>query len=487
MAIGFTPQFSQDIQLNNLSKEHFIVIAHEAVTKMGWQILYASQNGMIIYTNKGVFTSNANIKIINNNGVVSISSASSGSEIIDFGKNRKNVLNYISQFEEIFKIFPAEDLDSKYEVLRESLNKDEADILLEPEENGLKSFLSIFIPVNGYFITPILVIINILMFIIMICNGISFISPDAESMLNWGANFKPLTLEGEGYRLFTNIFIHFGVLHVLLNMYALVYIGMLLEPRLGKAKFLCAYFMAGILASVASLWWNDLVVSAGASGAIFGMYGVFLALLCTNIIEKSSRKPLLTSIGIFVVINLFYGVTNKGIDNAAHFGGLISGFFIGLIFIPSLKKGTTLLKYSTLTIIFILTIIISSFTLNNTSNDFEAYQITMNEFMKNETKALEYYKLSDNTTDGRKLSAIKNVGIPYWRKNIALLDKIEKMSLSAHIQETNKELRKYCSMRLESYDLIYKAIIEDTHAYDNRINTLNNDIETPIKRLESNQ
>jgi hypothetical protein len=114
--------------------------------------------------------------------------------------------------------------------------------------------------------------------------------------------------------------------------------GVYLEPMLGKTKYIIAYLVTGIFASLASLWWHsEGVNSAGASGAIFGLYGVFLSLLFTNLIPKQMRSSLLQSIGVFVVFNLIYG-TKSGIDNAAHIGGLLSGLIIGFIFYPLLKK-----------------------------------------------------------------------------------------------------------------------------------------------------
>ena len=125
-----------------------------------------------------------------------------------------------------------------------------------------------------------------------------------------------------------------------------LYIGLLLEPRLGTIRFLGAYILTGIAASITSLWWHDLTISAGASGAIFGMYGVFLAMLTTNLIEKSARKALLTSIGVFVFYNLVNGMKG-GIDNAAHIGGLVSGLLTGYAFYPSLKRPEAInLKFS---------------------------------------------------------------------------------------------------------------------------------------------
>src|SRR5689334_12007874 len=92
-------------------------------------------------------------------------------------------------------------------------------------------------------------------------------------------------------RMITNVFVHIGILHLLFNMYGLYFVGRFLEPMLGKVRYITAYFCAGVIASLVSLYWhrNENIVSAGASGAIFGMYGVFLALLTTHLIPKSVR------------------------------------------------------------------------------------------------------------------------------------------------------------------------------------------------------
>lgn len=95
--------------------------------------------------------------------------------------------------------------------------------------------------------------------------------------------------------------------------------------------------MTGVLASAASVWWYKANVSVGASGAIFGLYGLFLALMVTKIFHPEFSKVFLSSTLIFVGFNLLMGFTG-GIDNAAHIGGLVSGFLIGLILYPSLKR-----------------------------------------------------------------------------------------------------------------------------------------------------
>lgn len=171
----------------------------------------------------------------------------------------------------------------------------------------------------------------------MACAGLGFMSFEGHDLLKWGANYRPDIDKGEYWRLLTSIFLHGGAMHLLFNMYGLLFVGLFLEPVMGKVKFLLAYLLTGLSASIASAWWHAATVSIGASGAIFGLYGVFFALLTVNVFPKSSKKSFLISTSIFIGYNLLNGLTG-GVDNAAHIGGLLSGLLLGYILFPSLKN-----------------------------------------------------------------------------------------------------------------------------------------------------
>lgn len=205
------------------------------------------------------------------------------------------------------------------------------------ERSSLDEIKQYFFPREGYYITPVIIDINLLVFIIMCFAGLGFISFDGPDLLKWGANYRPLVNDGEYWRLLTNIFLHGGLIHILFNMYGLLFVGLFLEPVIGKGKYAAAYLGTGIVASIASAWWHPATVSVGASGAIFGMYGIFLALLTTNFFPNGFKKTFLINTLIFVGYNLLFGLTG-GIDNAAHIGGLLSGLIIGYILYPSLKR-----------------------------------------------------------------------------------------------------------------------------------------------------
>lgn len=486
MALGFTPKHKEEFSFTGSTSEQFLVLISEASIKMGWSIGYLNHNGIIAYTNNGMFSANSEIKINIKNGLASIQSSSTGSEMIDWGKNKKNVKNFISTCEELKKTLSIEELDTKFQEIKNHFVEDGANILNQSPTTtteNVKDFFSIFKPTKGFFITPILLDLNILLFILLIIGGANIISPDSQSLLNWGANYKPLTLGGEWWRLITNCFLHIGVIHLLMNMYALLYIGVLLEPFLGRTRFIIAYLLTGVTASVTSLWWHDLTISAGASGAIFGMYGVFLAMLTTNLIEKTARKAMLTSIGVFVGYNLIFGLQG-GIDNAAHIGGLLGGLIIGYAFIPSLKKPhKSKLKFGTLGLLCIL-IPVSSFVIcKNISNDIGIYETKMKEFVAMESKALEIYNMPENTPNDKILSEIKNKGIYNWTENIKLINSFKELDLPNEIVMRNKILKEYCELRLKSNELLYKAISENTENYQEKLEDYNKQIEAKINEL----
>ncbi len=205
------------------------------------------------------------------------------------------------------------------------------------KSTDLKEMLDFFIPKEGFYVTPIIININLLIYIIMVFAGLGLVSFKSADLLNWGANFRPLTTNGQWWRLLTSTFLHGGIMHIVANMYALLFVDIFLEPLLGKGKYAFVYLTTGILASVASIWWYDATVSVGASGAIFGLYGFFLACLVLKIFPPDFGKAFLASTLVFVGFNLLMGFTG-GIDNAAHIGGIISGFILGLIMSGKLKK-----------------------------------------------------------------------------------------------------------------------------------------------------
>jgi rhomboid protease GluP len=200
----------------------------------------------------------------------------------------------------------------------------------KPKQDDLVDMINYLVPKGDHFATSIILDLNIIVFLLMIFSGIHIISPNGMELLQWGANRRLETTGGEWWRLFTSMFLHGGIMHLFLNIYGLVIAAIFVEPLLGRQKYFILYILSGLCGSLASIWWYPNTISVGASGAIFGLYGAILGLLLTNAFPKEGKKGIFMMIGIYVGINLLWGLTG-GIDNAAHIGGLLSGALIGII------------------------------------------------------------------------------------------------------------------------------------------------------------
>ncbi len=206
-----------------------------------------------------------------------------------------------------------------------------------PRESELLSLLADLVPRPGFFVTPILMHLNLVLFLLIVIAGLGFLSFGSDDLLTWGANYRPLTVRGQWWRLLTSTFLHGGAMHLFMNLYGLMFVGLFLEPVLGRAKLLLIYLLTGVVASLASLLWYTATVSVGASGAIFGLYGAFVALLLAGAFPAEFKKPFLFSTAVFVGYNLLFGFLAEGIDNAAHLGGLASGLVAGYLIYPTLR------------------------------------------------------------------------------------------------------------------------------------------------------
>jgi len=490
MAIGFTPKYLDSLSFNELTQSQLLVLAHKTIKKIEWKIEFISESGLIVTTDNGLFSWNAEIEIRLQNSSLSIKSTSTGNEMIDWGRNKKNVTQFVSVIGDLKSDFSIEELDEAFLELKPELALPEEDVLQQSPPTGkeqLTGFFSIFKPKEGYFITSILLNLNLLIFIAMLVSGANIMLPDSDTLLKWGANFRPSTLDGEWWRIITNCFLHIGIIHLLMNMYALIYIGMLLEPILGKSRFLSAYLITGIIASLTSLWWHHLTISAGASGAIFGMFGVFLALLTTTIVDKSIRKSLLNNIAVFVGLNLLLGVKG-GIDNAAHIGGLLSGFLIGYIFVPSIKRPESKkLKYGTIGFLSIAAIVSTIVMIKKIPNDIGIYTSKIEEFGPLEDKALKVYSLPKNAPTKTLLNEIDKNGIQIWSKCLKLISSFQQLDLPDQIKKRNELLIDYSKLRIKSYELLYKSIEEDTNAYDAGMEKYNYQIRLKIEEINALQ
>lgn len=180
---------------------------------------------------------------------------------------------------------------------------------------------------NKPIITYILIFINIVMFVLMYMLGNG--SENTNTLIDFGANYILLTKAGEYYRLITSGFLHIGVIHLLLNMYSLYIVGSQVEYFYGKVKYIIIYLFSLIMGSLFTVALSSVnTVSAGASGAIFGLLGsiLYFGVKYRGYIGNS----LVNQIVPVVVLNLIIGFTTPGIGNAAHIGGLIGGYLISM-------------------------------------------------------------------------------------------------------------------------------------------------------------
>ena len=329
------PSQKQEFSFPGQTTEQLLLFAYGAFLELGWTPKYAGPNAVIGYTPRSWNKYDDEIIVEVTDEIMSVKSSLVHNESFDMrGKNKKHIKDFMEAFEKVRSSEPKPEWATAIENLRTQTVQTVSEEAKQAEEINKVMKLS----GSNLYATYAIIGINVIVFILMAINGAGIFTPNALVHIDWGSNYSPLTLSGDWWRLFTCIFIHFGIIHLVMNSYALYMAGVYLEPMLGKTKYIIAYLATGIFASLASLWWHsEGVNSAGASGAIFGLYGIFLALLFTNLIPKQMRSSLLQSIGVFVVFNLIYG-TKSGIDNAAHIGGLLSGLIIGFIFYPLLKK-----------------------------------------------------------------------------------------------------------------------------------------------------
>jgi rhomboid protease GluP len=182
-------------------------------------------------------------------------------------------------------------------------------------------------------ITTTLIGMNVAVYVVMVLTGVPPVEPLIPQLMKWGANYGPLSLGPEPWRILASTYVHAGIIHIALNMWCLWSLGFLAERIFDPWTYVLTYTFSGLAGSLASLWWHPGAVGVGASGAIFGLAGALIAALYLGHlpISRQTIQGTLRSLLIFAGYNLFFGAAVPGIDNSAHIGGLVAGLALGAV------------------------------------------------------------------------------------------------------------------------------------------------------------
>lgn len=179
-------------------------------------------------------------------------------------------------------------------------------------------------------VTLALVFINIIIFAVLEIIG-NTESP--QFMVDHGAMYTPMVQDGQYWRLFSAMFLHFGFEHLAYNMFSLFFLGDILESIVGPVRFLVIYLLGGLGGNLVSLFMSiqsgTYKVSAGASGAIFAVMGAFFYIAVRN--RKSFGKDGMRRLGLMVVLMIMQGLVDRGVDQSAHMGGMAAGFLLAIV------------------------------------------------------------------------------------------------------------------------------------------------------------
>lgn len=373
---------------------------------------------------------------------------------------------------------------------------DQADVSYQPEPSDHDTAIArfhhdLFFATPRLIATPAIVLINAIIFVAMTFSSGEIMNPDGLTLIEWGSNFGPKTLNGEAWRLFTSTFVHIGILHVAFNMWVLWSVGNLVERLVGNVGFVSAYVISGISGSLASVYWNPSVNSAGASGAVFGIFGALLGfmLLRSDSVPPTILKNVRSSGFSFLVINAVFGISVPGIDMAAHVGGLAAGFICGMILSQPLDRITFTnrsVRNVIMTGLGVAGITAALFAAPQPPIDARAMRRNFMEFKQRIEKKhqdAEVRRKNGRITDEQFVSVLRDEVLPEWQIARQPFDELNDVPRR---QKPFFDLMKnYLDVKEKSWTLLAEAIEQRDESKLEEISKLNEQAKSLIRRIEN--
>ncbi|MEJ5994166.1 rhomboid family intramembrane serine protease [Pedobacter sp. Du54] len=490
---GYSPKTEKYIPLGDFPMDRYLIIARQAVENLGWNLSHISERGIIAYTPISLQSYSEEISVRIENNFAIIKSECVGIQMLftDYGKNALNLQKFFDEFEYVeFHLKDAWDESlSKFHDFVATQDPDYFEKAPLTAKNKIKNIFYLFLPQKNYLVTPILILANTayffiytffarLIIILFLRYSISLRDFIVNTGYYVGANSRDLVINEQQYwRLFTHQFVHISIFHLFFNMYALAYIGLMLENKLGTKKYVSTYIISGICGGTLSLAYHESGFMAGASGAIMGLFGAFLALLLSKAFEKNATKALLISTVAVLAIMLINGSLKQRVDNAAHVGGLISGFVIGyLLYNENLWKWnlSPVVRYalaSCLALVFTITAL--QFTPRIQTKEFVALE---KRYKDNWKTFATIYTLPRDMATGKKLQIVQERGIDLWAKNERLVNQMLALKLTKEQRAKAEFHAKVTKIESRMVELLYKECAESTKYYRREIRQLTREL-----------
>ena len=478
--VGWKTEYEKRMPAEGMTNWEIFSLGEQACKDLEWEYLVADEKTFTATTPTHWTLSEEIITIVTENEQIIFKSQSESLELYEGGRNKKNIE------EHLIPAFKKVRLEWHHDKLQSAAAALKAEATGQLSTGNRVASDKLTFGFKDHEITFLLIIANLLVFIAMAIKGVDIVEPSPKDILWWGGNDKLHVAGGEWWRLISSAFVHVGIFPLLVNLFGLYFIGLLVESILGKLKFLIAYLCAGVIASLASIIWIAEGVTAGASGAIFGMYGVLLAFSTTRYINKRFPPFWLVCIAAYAVFYIVISSRGGG-DNALNIGGFAGGIFIGYLFYyfhfrrKLARAGGSRISIEVLLITALLVFLYMRKNGRDDSFQFEKAVMKLNQIEVNAMTQMQ--QLQSAKSDKEAAQFLKDKALPEWKHFQKEILKTDSYTLDDEFKKKRKLLSNYAELRVRQTELIYKSINEETDKYNPEIDKVSDKIDKIIDQL----
>ncbi len=339
--------------------------------------------------------------------------------------------------------------------------------------------------------TWVLIALNVAMFAVEIASGADALQPTPQQILRVGGDFAPLTLHGEWWRVGVSMFLHYGVLHIGMNMLCL-WLARDVEVAYGRLAFLAIYLVSGLLGGVGSVVHNANAVGAGASGAVFGVFGAMGAFL---LLRRGSLDPAYWNrkaswLGRFILINLVYGFSQTNVDLTAHLVGLLVGFGVGAALLAGKSADAQRTRRSLAALVGGVALTIGSLAAipapapSKLQAELEHFKDVEHELITKYNAEIRAEKGNPTPDTKGFADLIDNDILPKWRAEIARLGELTDADVPPSARNKIQLLRTYANDREVAWEAYAKLLRTNDSSGLDHYHDLEAKVRADLKALE---